>query len=114
MKNLTEEELALQHPCIINHIERAKNPISVADGDICSFSGKMYDTYGEDIAFVLEMAKQNRVLTIIESDEDEIDEDGESQAVWYVVSGMHVVNRIGYLVTEQPIIGEDFEVKLEY
>ncbi len=114
MRKLTEQELASNYPCIINHIERAKNPISVADEDVCSFGGKMYDTYGEDIAFVLEMAKQNRVLTIIESDEDEIDADGESQAVWFVVSGMHHVNRIGYLITEQPIVGEDFEVKLEY
>ncbi len=112
--DLDEEELALCYPCIFNHIERAKNPISVNDEDICSFSGKMYETYGEELDFVIEMSKQNRVLTIIECDEDEIDEDGELQSVWYITSGMHFVNRIGYLVTEKSIGDAFFQVKLEY
>lgn len=75
--------------------------------DNAAFDGKMFETYGEEMDFVLEMSKENRVITIIESDEgcDE-DEDGFTTPSMYYVSGMHVVNRIGYLITEDPI---DFE-----
>lgn len=114
MKLLTEEELELKYPCIINHIERLKQPVSVKDEDVCGFGGKCYETYGEELAFVQEMATKNRVLTIIEADEDETNEDGEETSVWYVVSGFHYVNRIGYLITEQSIGDDHFEVKLEY
>jgi hypothetical protein len=114
MKFLTEEELYLYYPCIINHIERLKQPISVNDEDICGFGGKCYETYGEELDYVMKMANQDRVLTIIEGDEDEIDNDGEPTSIWYITSGFHYVNRIGYLVTEQPLNGDQFEVKLEF
>lgn len=114
MKKLTEEQFEELYPCIINHNERENADPSTNDEDICGFGGKMYETFGADLEFVTEMAKQNRVLTIIESDEDETNDDLETVSVWYVTSGMHHVNRIGYLVTEKPINGEDFEVRLEY
>lgn len=112
--DLTEEELWLRYPCVINHIERSKTDISVKDEDICGFGGKCYETYGEELDYVMEMAKQDRVLTIIEGDEVAINNDGEEDSVWYITSGFHYVNRIGYLITKQPINGEEFEVKLEY
>jgi hypothetical protein len=114
MMDLTEEELVLNYPCQFNHIQRAKHHVSIADEDICSHGGKMYETYGEELAFVQEMATKNRVLTIIEADEDETNDDGEETSVWYVISGFHYVNRIGYLITEQSIGDDQFEVKLDY
>lgn len=114
MKQLTEDELAVQYPCQFNHIERAKQPPSVGDADICGFNGQMYETFGEELDYVREMAKQDRVMTIIEGDEEELNDDGELTSVWYISSGMHHINRIGYLVTEQPLNGAHFEVKLEY
>lgn len=114
MMDLTEEEFHLHYPCIINHIERAKADPSTKDEDVCGFGGKMYETYGEQLSFVSSMAIENRVVTIIEGDEDEINDDGEPMSVWYITSGMHFVNKIGYLVTQEPLNGDEFEVKLDY
>lgn len=115
MKNITEEEFGVKYPCQINHIQRAKTHVSVADEDICGFGGQMYETFGEELAFVQEMEAKGRVLTIIESDEETVlNDDDEETSVWYIVSGFHYVNRIGYLITKEPIGDVFFEVKLEY
>jgi hypothetical protein len=76
-----------------------------------SFDGKMFETYSPEIDFVLEMAKQNRVITIIEGD-CETDEDGNETPCMFYSSGYHLVNRIGYLITKEPITF-DFEVKID-
>jgi hypothetical protein len=100
---LTEEQFDEQFELIENHID-----------DNASFNGFMFETYGDEIDFVLEMAKENRVITIIESDcEEDINDSGEVNACMYYVSGYHFVNRIGYLITTEPIT-EEFEVKLEW
>jgi hypothetical protein len=100
---LTEEQFDEQFELIENHID-----------DNASFNGCMFETYGDEIDFVLEMAKENRVITIIESDcEEDINDSGEVNACMYYVSGYHFVNRIGYLITKEPIT-EEFEVKLEW
>jgi hypothetical protein len=75
----------------INHIERAKQPMSIADEDLCSFSGQMYETFGEDIDYVFNLAKTtNRVWTIVEGDDDTM----------FYCAGFHYVNRIGFIVCE--------------
>jgi hypothetical protein len=100
---ITEEQFYEKYELVTNHFERAKQPISVADEDICCFGGKMFETHGEDFEFVREMAKENRVVTILEGDTDEIDEEGDYiSSLWYV-SGLHFVNRMGYLITTKPI-----------
>lgn len=92
-RNLTEEQFDDCFTLIDNHID-----------DNAAFDGKMFETYGDEIAFVIEMSKQNRVITIIESDNgDEVDDEGYIIPNMYYVSGMHHVNRIGYLITEEPI-----------
>lgn len=99
---LTETEFDDKFTLIKNHID-----------DNAAFDGNMFETYGEELEFVKQMAKQNRVITIIESDEgcDE-DEDGFVTPKMYYVSGMHFVNRIGYLISEQPFIF-DFECLID-
>lgn len=98
----------------INHIERAKADPSIADEDICSFSGTMYETYGEDLEYVMEMGKLNRVVTIVDGESDSEDDDAEPKpSVLYYLSGAHFVNRLGYLVLDKPYTF-DFEVKLEW
>lgn len=109
---ITEEQFYEKYELVTNHFERAKQPISVADEDICSFGGKMFETYAEDFEFVREMAKENRVVTIIEGDTDEIDEEGYCISGLYFVSGLHFVNRWGYLVTTEPIT-EFFNVSVD-
>ena len=99
----TEVQFDEKFELIDNHID-----------DNASFDGKMFETYGDEIKFVLEMAKQNRVITILESDsEAETNDSGESSPSMYYSSGYHLVNRIGYLVTKEPIT-EEFEVRVEW
>ena len=92
-RKLTEEQFDGYFTLVDNHIDTN-----------AAFDGKMFETYGDEVAFVQEMAKQNRVITIIESDEGcDVDEEGFTSPNMYYVSGMHFVNRIGYLITEEPI-----------
>lgn len=86
-----------------NHFERAKQPVSVADEDVCGFNGCMYETYDEDLEYVFNLAKTTKkVWTIIEGDDDTM----------YYVAGFHYVNRLGFLVCEVEY-DEEIEVKLD-
>jgi len=101
-KKLTEEQFDGYFTLVDNHIDTN-----------ASFDGKMFETYGSELELVREMAKQNRVITIIESDEgSDVDEEGFTSPNMYYVSGMHFVNRIGYLITEEPI-GFEFECLID-
>lgn len=92
MKQLTEEEFDELYSLIDNPLD-----------DNASFDGKMFETYGEEIFYVLAMVKDNRVITILEGDDD----------ATYYASGYHLFNRLGYLITQEPIT-EEFEVKLDW
>ena len=100
-KDITEEQFDGYFNLIDNHIN-----------DNASFDCKMFETYGLELEYVIEMAKQNRVITIVESDGDEVDDEGDLIPNMYYVSGMHHVNRIGYLITEEPI-GFEFECLID-
>jgi hypothetical protein len=113
IKNITEEQFEGMFTPQINHIERALADASIEDEDICSFSGTMFETFGADLDYVLEMAKQKRVVTIIEGDQDTIGDDGEEHATIYYASGYHLVNRLGFLVLDKPYTYE-FEVRLDW
>lgn len=96
LKRITEEQFDESFNLLDNHIENN-----------ASFDGKMFETYGEELDYVKQMAKENRVITIIESDEGcEEDEDGFTVPNMYFVSGMHLINRIGFFITESPITFE--------
>ena len=112
IKNLTEEEFYEKFKCEKNHIDTN-----------ASFSGCMFETYGEEIDYVFKMIKTNRVITIIEGDLDEdeeyrtlIDDFGnkviEPISNLYYASGFHYVNRLGFLVLDKPYEYE-FEVKIQ-
>ena len=97
---LTEIEFDEKFSLVKNHLD--KN---------ASFDGNMFETFGEELEFVKQMAKENRVVTIIEGDCEQ-DEFGEETPCMYYSSGYHLVNRIGFLVTKEPITF-DFEVKID-
>lgn len=64
--------------------------------DNASFNGWMFETYGEEIEYVFNLAKTtNRVWTIIEGDDDTL----------FYSSGFHYVNRLGFIVTEKEYEG---------
>jgi len=60
------------------------------------FTGAMYETYGKELEYILTLANDpeqvHHVWTIIEGDTCDL----------YYVPGYHLVNRLGYLVTEEP------------
>lgn len=77
----------------------------------------------EDVYYVFEMSKLNRVVTVIEGDLDEdeeyrkyIDDLGnkviEPVSNLFYSSGFHYVNRLGYFVLDKPYEYE-FDVKID-
>ncbi len=71
--------------------------------DNASFNGWMYETYGEEVDYVFNLAKTTkRVWTIIEGDDDTM----------YYATGFHLVNRLGYIVCEVEYT-EEMDIKLD-
>jgi len=92
VKTLTEDQFDEQFTLVENHIDNN-----------ASWGGAMFETFGEELDYVRMKAERgNNVWTIIEGDDDTM----------FIVNGVHFVNRIGYLITKEPIT-EEFEVKLE-
>lgn len=83
--------------------EEAYKPQKNHLNDNAGYNGWLYETYGEEVKFVQELAKKepNRVWTLLEGDE----------GMW-ISSGYHHVNRIGYFVTEKPC-KKDCEYQIE-
>ncbi len=97
MKNrITEEEFELKYKPQVNHIVGAQN---------AAFNGWMYETYGPELEYILSLANNpataKRVWTII---------DGERMCY---AAGFHLVNRLGYLITEVPYDSPDQWVELD-
>ncbi len=82
---LTEDEFDNQYPLVTNHL----NPHASWAFD--SDAGCLFETYGDEIAFVRSQNPQT-IWTLVDGD------DGNQ----YLVSGYHLVNRIGYLVSTIP------------
>ena len=92
---LTEDEFDARFPLLTNHL----NPnASWGSGDE---GGCLFETYGEELEFVKRQDPRT-VWTLVDGDGDQ-----------YLVSGFHVVNRIGYLISTVPLPeGLDIEVRL--
>jgi len=60
--------------------------------DMCPWGGCMYETYGEEMAYIKEVAQKHprRIWTIL---------DGESDTL-VISAGLHYVNRLGYIITQ--------------
>jgi len=71
--------------------------------DNASFNGWMYETFGEEVDYVFNLAKTTKkVWTIIEGDNDTM----------FYVTGFHRVNRIGYIVCEVEYT-EEMDIQLD-
>ncbi len=83
---LTEAEFDARFPLVTNHL----NPHAswTFDGS----RGCLFETFGEELAFVQQQHPQN-IWTLVDG------EDGDL----YLISGCHFVNRIGYLVSTVPV-----------
>jgi hypothetical protein len=83
---LTEDEFDDQYALVPNHI----NPS--ATWTIDDNGGCMFETYGEEFEFVRRYDPR-KVWTFVDGDDGDM----------YVVSGLHYVNRVGYLLSREPV-----------
>lgn len=80
--------------------ETTFKPIQNPNGDK-GWNGTIFETYGEDIAFISQQPDEN-IWTWIDGDE----------GTW-IVNGFHLVNRIGYFVTENPCTQQFMEIQVD-
>ena len=84
--DLTECEFDSEYPLIVNHL----NPSAGWAFD--DQGGCLFDTYGPEFEFVRQQDPQ-QVWTLVDTDNGHM----------AVISGLHYVNRIGYLISQIPL-----------
>ena len=77
--SITDDEFVERFKPVENHLD-----------DNASFDGCMFETYGEELAFVRRQ-DPDLIWTLVDSD------DGLA-----IIEGYHLVNRIGYLIASVP------------
>ncbi len=82
---IPEDEFDATYPLKTNHL-RADASWDYGDG------GCLFETYGEELEFVRQQDPRT-IWTLVDGD------DGDQ----YLISGFHVVNRIGYLISTVPV-----------
>ena len=94
---LTEAEFDAQFPLLPNHLN--PNATWCFDED----RGCLFETYGQEFEFVRQQNPQS-VWTLVDGEHD----------TQYLLSGIHFVNRIGYLVSAVALPkGTEIEVRLD-
>lgn len=87
--NITEEQFYDDYCPIENHLD--KN---------ASFDGFMFETFGEELEYIKSLCEnendKKRIWTVI------AEEDDLGNIIIEYMAGLHLVNRIGFLVTEKP------------
>jgi hypothetical protein len=63
---------------------------SIQQEDMCPFGGCMYETYGDELQYVREQPNK-RTWTIVDTDGNHL----------LIIAGFHIVNRLGYLITNE-------------
>ena len=94
MTKMTEDDFDKQYPLVTNHIDPNAS-WAFDDGPGC-----LFETYGEELDFVRAQNPRN-IWTLVDGD------DGNQ----YVISGYHLVNRIGYLISAVPF-PEDADIEV--
>ena len=72
------------------------------DNHIDTNAGDKFETYGEELDYVLSIANSEpaRVWTLVDGADGNL----------YIVDGYHLVNRVNYFVTKNPFEGKFMEV----
>ncbi len=83
---LTEDEFGNRYPLVPNHF----NPS--AGWAIGDAGGCLFETYGDEFAFVMRR-NPRKIWTLVDGDDGNL----------YLISGLHFVNRVGYLLSTVPI-----------
>ena len=99
---MTKPSLTCDEDAFLERFRPIVNHIAPNAGFDFGYGGCLFETYGEEFAFV---RAQNLayVWTLIEAD-----------GMLYADNGLHFVNRLGYFVAEKPVQdGEDFSFCLD-
>jgi hypothetical protein len=91
MIELNEDEFDARFPLVPNHL----NPS--AGWVVGDHGGCLFETFGEELVFVQQQDIRS-VWTLLDGDEGDL----------YVASGFHFVNRLGYLVSRDPVPEGEF------
>ena len=94
MTKMTEDDFDKQYPLVTNHIDPNAS-WAFDDGPGC-----LFETYGEELDFV-RAQNPRHIWTLVDGDDDN----------QYVISGYHLVNRIGYLISTIPF-PEDADIEV--
>ena len=87
---MTDTEFYSKYNTEYNQVLLKKLKEVLSPDDMCSFGGCMYETFGDELAYVKQVPN-NRVWTIVDGDGDDL----------LIIAGFHLVNRLGYLVTDE-------------
>lgn len=105
-EELTEDEFEQRFTPMQNHLN-----------DNACWNGCLFQTPGEELAFVRQQDPR-RVWTLVANDdeaEEAIDDNGDGYLIRndYILSGFHWTDRIGYFISEQPVPDDiDIEVRI--
>lgn len=77
-------------------------PIKNHIDDNSCFDHYAFETYGEEVNYIINKIDTKCIWTLIEAD-------GE----WYIIPGYHLVNRLLYFYTEIPWEDENLEIKID-
>lgn len=95
---LSEDAFDEAYPLVTNHL----NPNASWSYGSGPGAGCLFETYGEELEFVRSRDPAT-IWTIVDGD------DGDQ----YIISGYHLVNRIGYLISTKPVPDDlDIEVHI--
>jgi hypothetical protein len=83
---LSEDAFDAQYPLVTNHLNPSAGWVL---GEGC---GCLFETYGDELDFVRRQDPRT-IWTLVDGDDGDL----------YLVSGYHLVNRIGYLISTVPV-----------
>lgn len=75
---------------LLKELQKKEDTGSILPEDMCSFGGCMYETYGEEFQYVMDQPSK-RTWTIVDTDGNNL----------LIIAGFHIVNRLGYLITDE-------------
>jgi hypothetical protein len=97
---ITEEQFEERFTMLDNHFYENPND--------CSFNGCLFETYGEEREYVnrvvLDPVKKRHLWTIVE---------GDSGDKLYYQSGYHIINRLGFFFTSEPVTEDHLTVVID-
>ena len=91
-----EKELVMSYDDWFAKYKPVKNIIA-RNSEGYGFEGCMFETFGEELNHVRKTNPKN-VWTLL-----------DNEGTWEISSGLRVVNRLGYFITEVPFTGNDNE-----